>query len=82
MTNALINPLALLGLFRRQQSGGPSLSERFWAWRDKEVAFYKALAELEQIDDREAADLGVNGADFPFMAREHARRVMRERLIK
>jgi uncharacterized protein YjiS (DUF1127 family) len=39
------------------------LADRFTAWRERERAF----AELNALDDRTLADLGLRRADIPFV---------------
>jgi uncharacterized protein YjiS (DUF1127 family) len=78
MNAELINPLALLALVHGED-GKAGWWQRLRLWLAEQVAYRRALAELEQLDNRELADLDLNRADFPLIARQHAARRMRER---
>jgi uncharacterized protein YjiS (DUF1127 family) len=78
MNAELINPLALLALVHGEE-GEAGWWQRLRLRFAEEVAYHQALAELEQLDHRELADLDLSPADFPLIAREHAAREMRDR---
>ncbi|HET6466883.1 MAG TPA: DUF1127 domain-containing protein [Geminicoccaceae bacterium] len=75
MNAQLINPWALLALLSAKGAGGRW--QRLRGRLAEQLAYRRALAELEQLDDRELADLDLSRADFPMIAREHAARAAR-----
>lgn len=75
MTNAMTASNALQGTVGRsaRAASGPTLLERLGAWLEEQRAYRKTVAELERMDDRELADIGMSRVDIRRIAREAAR---------
>ena len=50
-------------------STGKSLFAQFRAWLHKRAEYQRTLAELQSLDQRTLADLGIAPADFRAIAR-------------
>jgi uncharacterized protein YjiS (DUF1127 family) len=48
---------------------GKSLFAQFRAWMHKRAEYYRTLRELQSLDARTLADLGISPADFRAIAR-------------
>ena len=49
--------------------------EGFKTWRRQYAAYRETMSELNKLDDRDLADLGMSRADFHYLAKEAAARV-------
>jgi hypothetical protein len=81
MNVQLINPAAVRRLFDDNGTGprtdahgaGRGWIERLWGRVGEAIRFRRALHQLRRLDRRDLDDLDLAPADFPALARRHAR---------
>lgn len=68
MNEAVFAPAPLFAAPRRLLDG-------FSKWRREYVHYRQTMAELNKLDDRDLADLGMDRADFHYLAKKAAANV-------